>query len=326
MVLDYGYLENMEELVELTIHDVYLMDISFVEQMKALQHLDVSGCSIKDIAPLSHCTGLTNLNLRNNEIEDYSGIEYLPEPVDLSIGGNPGDPLQVLRKRATDVFPASDEDREAWKGELEKAFNVYNSLTETSDQFRIEVEDWCVGDFNGDQINDLGVVIGKIDEETASVPIQRRLYLYLGNKEGYEEPLKPLPLRNGYGQENSFQGFTVRDGKVFAEYCFESQDILLTDMEVYGYQDEAWQYVLYTSDQRQRTGTGSQETADSMIRRDFGVYDFENDGFAVYTWRYAANDKGEYVKRWGNSLSDVLYIMTGFPMMRERTVTNGLAS
>lgn len=75
MVLDYGYPENMEELVELTIHDVYLMDISFVEQMKALQRPDVSGCSIKNIAPLSHCTGLTNLNLHNNEIEDYSGIE-----------------------------------------------------------------------------------------------------------------------------------------------------------------------------------------------------------------------------------------------------------
>ena len=111
MVLDYGYLENMKELEELTIHDEYLMDISFVKQMKALRRLDVSDCSIKDIVPLLHCIGLTDLNLSNNEIEDYAGIEYLPELDSLAIGGNPGDTLQVLRKRAADVFITSDEDR-----------------------------------------------------------------------------------------------------------------------------------------------------------------------------------------------------------------------
>ncbi len=42
MVLDYGYLENMDELAELTIHDKYLTDISFVKQMNALQSPDVS--------------------------------------------------------------------------------------------------------------------------------------------------------------------------------------------------------------------------------------------------------------------------------------------
>ena len=48
MVLDYGYLKNMDELAELTIHDKYLTDISFVKQMNALQCLDVSDCSIED--------------------------------------------------------------------------------------------------------------------------------------------------------------------------------------------------------------------------------------------------------------------------------------
>lgn len=285
MVLDYGYLENMEELTELTIHDEYLVDISFIKQMKALERLDISGCSI----------------------EDYSGIEYLPELDDLAIGGNPGDPLQVLRKRGADVAAVSDEDREAWKDEMEKAFAVYDPLTEKSDEFVNEAEDWCVGDFNGDGIDDLGVVIGRTDEEIASVPIQRRFYLYPGNETGYEEPLNALPLHNGHGQTNPFREFTMRDGKVFVKYQFEDEDNLIYETEVYEYRDEEWQYVLYTSDQKQKSAKGSRTDADSMIKREncFGVYDFENDSFAVYTWRYAADDKGEYVKRWGNSLSDV---------------------
>lgn len=307
MVLDYGYLENMEGLRQLIIHDEHLTDISFIIQMKDLRRLDVSDCNIQDMAPLLHCSSLTNINLSNNKIEDFSGIESLPELDHLSIGGNPGDPLQVLRKRAADVFTASDEDRETWKSELEKAFDVYNPLTEKSDEFNCEVEDWYVGDYNGDAINDLGVVIGKTNEEIASVPIQRRLYLYLGNEKGYAEPQKPLPLRSDYGQENCFQEFTMRDGKIFVKYCFESQDMLMTDMEVYEYQDEEWQYVLYTSDQKQNAKSGSQEAPDSMIRREncYGVDDFENDSFVVYTWRYAADDKGEYVKWWGNTLSDI---------------------
>ncbi|MDE5596608.1 MAG: hypothetical protein K2J04_02115, partial [Lachnospiraceae bacterium] len=93
MVLDYGYLKNMDELTELTIHDEYLSDISFVKQMKALQCLDVSDCNI----------------------EDYAGLEYLPELDNLFIGGNPGDPLQVLQKRGAEVLTASAEDKEAWK-------------------------------------------------------------------------------------------------------------------------------------------------------------------------------------------------------------------
>ena len=315
MVLDYGYLENMDELAELTIHDDYLTDISFVKQMKSLQYMDVSDCSIKDIEPLLQCTGMANLNLRNNEIEDYTGIEYLPELDNLAIGGNPGNPLQVLRKRGAEILTASDEDREAWKEELDKAFAIYNPLTEKSDEFSNKVEDWCVGDYNGDGIDDLGVVIGRIDEEIAPFPIQRRLYLYLGNEEGYAEPLKPLPLRSDYSQEDSFQGFTMREGKVFVKFCFDSQDVLLTDMEIYEYRDEEWQYVLYTSDQKQSPDEDSQEAAESMIKREncYGVYDFENDSFAVYTWRYAANDKGEYVKRWGNSLSDVFMYYDRIP-------------
>ena len=275
MVLDYGYLKNMDKLAELTIHDKHLTDISFVKQMNALQSLDVSDCSI----------------------EDYSGFEYLPELDNLAIGGNPGDPLQVLRKRGAEVLTASAEDKEAWKNELGKAFDVYNPLTEKSDEFKSEVEDWCVSDFNGDGMDDLGIVIGRIDEEAALVPIQRRLYLYLGNEEGYEEPLNPLPLLSGYGHENSFQGFTMRDGKVFAKYCFDSQDTLLTDMEIYEYRDEEWQYVLYTTDQKDC----------------FGVYDFVNDSFTVYAWRYAADDKGEYVKRWGNTLSDIFVYYDRIP-------------
>ena len=275
MVLDYGYLENMDELAELTIHDKYLSDISFVKQMKALHRLDVSECSI----------------------EDYSELEYLPEMDNLSIGGNPGDPLQVLRKRGAEVLTASAEDKEVWKDELEKAFDVYNPLTEKSDEYKSEVEDWCVSDFNGDGTDDLGIVIGRIDEEVASVSIQRRLYLYLASEEGYEEPLNPLPLFSGYGHENSFQGFTMRDEKVFAKYCFDSQDTLLTDMEIYEYRDEEWQYVLYTSDQKNC----------------FGVYDFVNDSFTVYMWRYAADNKGEYVKRWGNSLSDIFVYYDRIP-------------
>ena len=293
MVLDYGYLENMDELAELTIHDDYLTDISFVKQMKSLQYMDVSDCSI----------------------EDYAGIENLPELDRLAIGGNPGDPLQVLRKRGAEILTASDEDREAWKDELDKAFAVYNPLTEKSDEFNNEVEDWCVEDYNGDGMDDLGVVIGRIDEEIASFPIQRRLYLYLGNEGGYEEPLKPLSLRSAYSQEDSFQGFTMREGKVFVKFCFDSQDVLMTDMEIYEYRDEEWQYVLYTSDQKQSPDEDSQEAAESMIKREncYGVYDFENDSFAVYTWRYAANDKGEYVKRWGNSLSDVFMYYDSIP-------------
>ena len=113
MVLDYEYLENMDELTELTIHDKYLTDISFVKQMNVLQCLDVSDCSI----------------------EDYSGLEYLPELINLSIGGNPGDPLQVLRKRGAEVLTASAEDKEAWKNEPEKAFDIYNSLTGDIDAY-----------------------------------------------------------------------------------------------------------------------------------------------------------------------------------------------
>lgn len=286
MVLDYEYLENMEELTELTIHDKYLEDISFVKEMKALERLDVSGCSITD----------------------YSGLESLPQLDNLAIGGNPGDPLQVLRKRGADVISTSDEEREIWKDELEKAFAVYDPLTEKSDEFVSEAEDWCVGDFNGDGIDDLGVVIGRTDEEIASVPIQRRLYLYPGNETGYEEPLNALPLHNGHGQSNPFRAFTIRDGRIFVKYQFEDEDNLLYETEVYEYRDGEWQYVLYTSDQKQKLVNDSQADADSMIKRknSFGVYDFENDSFAVYTWRYAFHDKGEYVKRWGNTLSDVL--------------------
>lgn len=315
MVLDYGYLENMGELEELTIHDERLTDIFFVKQMEALQRLNVSDCSIKDIAPLLSCVGLTDLNLSNNEIEDYTGMEYLPELDRLSIGGNPGDPLQVLQKRAADVFVASDEDREAWKEELEKALAVYNPMTEKSDELDSRTEDWCVGDLNGDGINDLGVVVGLIDEKIAPTPIQRRLYLYLGKEEGYEEPLEALPLSNDYEKENSFQRFTMIDGKIFVEYCFDSQDILVTDIAVYKYQDGEWQYVLYASDQKQRPGTGDKEASDSMIKREncFGVQDFENDSFAVYTWRYASDDQGKYVKRWGNSLSDVFVYYDRLP-------------
>ncbi|MCM1253334.1 MAG: hypothetical protein NC321_10975 [Clostridium sp.] len=308
MVLDYGYLENMTELTDLIIHDEHLTDISFVKQMTVLHNLDVSDCNIKDIKPLLECGSLTNVDLRNNKIEDYTGIEYLPELDKLSIGGNPGDFLQVLRKRGAEVLTASDKDKEIWKAELEKAFVVYNPLLEKGDEFNCEVEDWCVEDFNGDGIDDLGVVIGKIDDSIAEVPIQRRLYLYLGNKEGYEEPLKPLPIRSDYGWENPLWGFTMRDGKVFVKNCFESEDILLTDMEIYEYRDEKWQYVLYTSDQKQDAEEESQEAANC-----YGVYDFENDSFAVYTWRYAVDDKGEYVKRWGNSLSDVFVYYDRIP-------------
>ena len=291
--------EDLEQITELEIHDPALQDISFVQDMPNLEELNLSGCGISEIDQLMECKKLNYLDLTDNQIKDYDKIERLWRVDTLRMGGNPGNFHELLCMRDADVLDATEDDKEAWKAEAEKALDVYNPDNSDKDGMRTEVEDWYMGDYDGDGIEDIGIVIGRSNPDVANYPIQRRLYVYPGNGEDYEQPMEPIPLHNGYGQMNPYLGFVIQEHKVIVRYCFESEENILYDTEMYAHEEGEWKYLLYTSLQQCQEPDGEEYF-------NYGIDDFEKDSFTVYIWNDEIEKKedGEPVLRWEIPLTD----------------------
>ncbi len=309
-VLDYKYLEELEYLKSLTIHDGRLSDISFVSRIEQLNLLNLAECAVSDITPVSELdrllyldlseneihdisplanmnlvrelnladnpiedptqleelvirleslnmdnTGiedvtflarakyLKKLSLKNNQIKEFTALRESKHLTELNIGGNPiEDPSIFLYVPNTTLFVDADCEKEPWKSEIDKAFQRFNPMEmNTEDAF---LNNCAIGDFNGDGIDDLGVIVwwwnyyDDIDE--------RKFYLYPGNGNGYDEPLQPLSLgdNSGYTLDESV---VINKGRVYL--CRKYKDIRELNIitRVVSYHDGAWECELYSN-------------------------------------------------------------------------------
>ncbi|CAL6051290.1 leucine-rich_repeat domain-containing protein [Hexamita inflata] len=81
-------IEQMNQLVQLSITENQISNISALQSMNNLTHLNLNGNNISDLTPLQSLCNLSYLNLQNNSIEDVFGLRKLVNLVQLFLGCN----------------------------------------------------------------------------------------------------------------------------------------------------------------------------------------------------------------------------------------------
>lgn len=236
-VLDYEYLENLEHLKSLTIHDGRLSDISFVsgieqlnllnladnpieepvrleELVMRLESLNMDSTGIEDVAFLAGAKYLKRLSLKNNQIKEFTALRESEHLTELDISGNPiEDPSIFLYIPNTMLLETADCEEEPLKSEIDKAFQRFNPMEMQMNTEDARVNNCGIGDFNG---------------------------------VGYDEPLGSLALGE-YSGYMSDEAIVINKGRVYlCRKKLDGNEQNITT-RVVSYHDGAWECEIYSS-------------------------------------------------------------------------------
>lgn len=194
---DFAFLEDLPQLKQLSIESYAVrLDsmMNAVSKCKMLERLSLRSNGLFNIEKLSKMTNLRELDLSFNKIIDFSPLYELHSLCKLSVNDNPGKELG----RLVYIPDLSIGSQLRSVEELDKAQQVLdewypdNCLLAEGFFYRdIKARDVAWGDFNADGIRDLAVIgEGKetLDQEwNLASPAQRKIYLFQGTKDGFEE-------------------------------------------------------------------------------------------------------------------------------------------
>lgn len=194
-IKDLGSLSELVQLESLLVGGNQVLDISVLTKLKGLFNLDISSNEVKDITVLSNCKELRYLDISNNAIEDIGIISGLNQMISLYVDGNPVKSLEPAFHIPQIYFWGCGYTKEKEK--------LADSLVKKylPDIGRYCCDDYSMGDINGDSIEDMAVVVGLFepppkdyesdfdftDKETSDgreIPPERKLYIFLQNKDG----------------------------------------------------------------------------------------------------------------------------------------------
>ncbi len=194
---DFSFLEDLSQLKHLSIDNCTVkLDslMSAVSKCKKLERLSLRSIDLFSIEELSKMTNLQELDLSFNRIIDFSPLYGLYSLRKLSVNDNPGTELGSLvyipdlsigsQLRSVEELNKAQKILDEWYPD--------NCLLKEGIFYRdIEARNLAWGDFNEDGIQDLAVIgEGKatVDQERNLIsPAQRKIYLFQGTKNGFEE-------------------------------------------------------------------------------------------------------------------------------------------
>ncbi len=196
-LVDFSFLENLSQLKYLLIDNCTVkLDslMSAVSKCKKLEGLSLRSIDLFSIEELSKMTNLQELDLSFNRIIDFSPLYGLYNLCRLSVNDNPETELGSLvyipdlsvgsQRRSVEELDKAQQILDAWYPD--------NCLLKKGIFYRdIEVRNLAWGDFNEDGIQDLAVIgeeKAAVDQEWELIsPAQRKIYLFQGTKNGFEE-------------------------------------------------------------------------------------------------------------------------------------------
>ncbi len=218
--MDTSFLEDMPLLTELFLDECSISDLKDISRCKGLQSLSLSFNEIEDISGLVSLTKLEKLNLKFNQIQDikelallkklkgldlsynniqdYSPLFELQKLQKLYLAGNPG------RNWGNLIFiPDMTAGGMYFPNQIERARQALEAIYPGQD---ITIEDVGTGDFNGDGMEDIAVVGGRLwsgNKDAAVCEKERKVYLLMGTEEGFcQVQTFYLPLPPDYDEED----------------------------------------------------------------------------------------------------------------------------
>lgn len=245
-ICDISPLADMNLIKELNLADNPIEDPAQLEKLVIrLEALNMDNTGIEDITFLAGTRYLKKLSLKNNQIKEFTALRESEHLTELDISGNPiEDPSIFLYIPNTTLLVAADCEKEPWKSEIDKAFQCFNPMEIQGSTEDASVNNCAIGDFNGDGIDDLGVIVwwwNYYDDIN-----ERRFYLYPGNGTGYDEPLQPLALGeySGYMSEESI---VINKGRVYlCRKQLDGNEVNITT-RVICYRVGAWECEIYSN-------------------------------------------------------------------------------
>lgn len=245
-IRDISPLSEMNLVKELNLADNPIEDPAQLgELVIRLESLNLDNTGISDITFLAKTRYLKKLSLKNNQVKEFGALRESEHLTELDISGNPiEDPSVFLYIPNTSFSVPADCDKEPWKSEIDKALERFDPTKLKMETEHISINNCAIGDFNEDGIDDLGVIVWWWDYYDDIN--ERRLYLYPGTENGYEEPLQPLMLGDylGYMEEESL---VINKGRVYICKKQSEGNEVNTTTRVVSYHDGAWECEIYSN-------------------------------------------------------------------------------
>lgn len=210
-----------------------IKDISPLKGMNQLYNLALDMNQISDISVLEEMTQLEYLGLSYNQIEDFEPIKGMEKLFFLSVMGNPGQDIGDLIFVPMLNMGNRDMLAEEEIGMAQKYLELYYPGQE------IEAEDIVWGDLNGDGIKDLAVT-GLIEQgEEMDDPYSRKIYPFLGQKDGKLKPLGEIETLDPYSggvYGDPYQGMIITDKKLVVQ-VYGGSNWRWGDTKIYEYEN-----------------------------------------------------------------------------------------
>lgn len=246
--------------------------------LSQLEFLYLEGCDLESISFVGSMTNLRRLELASNQLECIDAVYELPNLNILNVKNNPLKSVYPEQMNDLTVLWCDEEDvcgvdsienvpileiREEEASLLYRfqhvsdALGVFDPAEEWGEGHRAEAVSEYLGDFDGDGIEDLCLIVTDQRELTNEDGRSwdeingRWLYVYPGNGTSYDRPLKPLELKYDSG-ELSFENYhygapLMGDGKILLqenagdtrityEYCYQNDEwVCIRQDELVGY-------------------------------------------------------------------------------------------
>lgn len=211
---DDGVLEQLEDLEYLFLEGCDLTDISFVKNLKKLRRLELSSNELQNIDAVYELPRLNILRVMNNPLEDISKVGQMESLTVFWCDSN-----KIRDINAVDDIPVleiyAEDFSTCCREEIKEAREVYDPEDNWDEEHRCKIETGCTGDFNGDGIEDLCMVVADYTGYSERQLWGRWLYIYPGSGKSYRSPLTPLKL-DGEG-EVPYDAVVMENGKVLLQ-------------------------------------------------------------------------------------------------------------